>query len=126
MGFQSLVIQSSFDRADTILKDRLSGMPKIFHRPLIAYFGFLIKLRADIDVRDISPVTVAKTINIPVIQFHGEQDTTIPFASGQALYQAYPNKDKTFIPVPDGKHNDSLNKSTLVYAPVISFILQHL
>ncbi len=124
--FNALVIQSSLDRMQTILTDRVHFLPKLLQRPTIAYFRLLVRIRSGVDIDKIAPINVARNIDLPVIQFHGKQDKVIPYSSGKTLHNAYPNTDKQFITIPDGGHNDSLNKRTLVYAPVIAFILQHI
>ncbi|PID66363.1 MAG: hypothetical protein CR975_03375 [Gammaproteobacteria bacterium] len=124
--FKAVVIQSSFDCMQTILLDRIDFLPNSLQQPVVAYFRWLVKIRSGIDVRQMTPIHAARHMTLPVIQFHGKQDRTIPFTAGKTLYQAYPNTDKRFISIPDGGHNDSLTKKTPVYAPVIAFILQHL
>lgn len=43
----------------------------------------------------------------PVLISHGDADEIIPFAQGQALYEAIPGR-KRFVQIPDGRHNDPL------------------
>jgi fermentation-respiration switch protein FrsA (DUF1100 family) len=41
----------------------------------------------------------------PLLQAHGENDKTVPFAQGKRLFEAA-NEPKKFIPIPGGGHND--------------------
>jgi len=47
-----------------------------------------------------------KTWDKPALIIHAEFDQIIPFADGQALYQACPSSDKTLLKVPFADHND--------------------
>jgi len=42
----------------------------------------------------------------PLLISHGEADEIVPFAQGQALYDAAPSANKRLFAVPGGKHND--------------------
>jgi fermentation-respiration switch protein FrsA (DUF1100 family) len=42
----------------------------------------------------------------PLLISHGDADEVVPFAQGQALYDAAPSANKRLFTVPGGKHND--------------------
>jgi uncharacterized protein len=42
----------------------------------------------------------------PLLISHGDADEIVPFAQGQALYDASPSANKRLFTVPGGKHND--------------------
>ncbi len=42
----------------------------------------------------------------PLLQSHGTDDGTIPFACGRRLFDASPSTDKQFVEIPNGDHND--------------------
>ena len=42
----------------------------------------------------------------PTLIIHAEKDHIIPFADGQALYEASPAKDKRFLGIPEADHNN--------------------
>ncbi len=48
----------------------------------------------------------------PLLQSHGDQDRTIPFASGEKLFQAA-NEPKTFTAIPNADHNNWLSDDYL-------------
>jgi hypothetical protein len=45
----------------------------------------------------------------PLLIIHAEFDHIIPFAEGQALYEASPSAEKTFLKVTGANHNDILS-----------------
>lgn len=45
-------------------------------------------------------------IDTPLLVIHGENDNVIPFSHGKALYKASPAKEKTFLSIPNARHND--------------------
>jgi uncharacterized protein len=49
----------------------------------------------------------------PLLQTHGDEDTTVPFAQGKRLFEAA-NEPKTFVAVPGGGHNDGPSPEYLV------------
>jgi hypothetical protein len=44
------------------------------------------------------------TINCPIFIFHGTEDSVIPFAQGQRLYDAVPGKNKKIFTIEGGDH----------------------
>ena len=58
--------------------------------------------------------SVAKIVDFhgPLLQSHGSEDRTIPFASGRALFQAA-NKPKRFVTVQHTGHHNWLNDTCL-------------
>jgi fermentation-respiration switch protein FrsA (DUF1100 family) len=51
-------------------------------------------------------------VDLPLLVIHGERDTILPVANGQALYDASPASHKRILRVPRAGHND-----LLFYAP---------
>ena len=47
-----------------------------------------------------------RTFDKPILIIHAEEDHIIPFADGQALYEASPAQDKRFLEIPGANHND--------------------
>jgi fermentation-respiration switch protein FrsA (DUF1100 family) len=45
-------------------------------------------------------------ISMPLLAIHGDQDELIPFADGQALFEAAP-QPKAWFPIPGAGHNDT-------------------
>jgi fermentation-respiration switch protein FrsA (DUF1100 family) len=71
--------------------------------------------RIHIDIRTLDIVDEAWSVIAPSLVVHGERDTTIPIQSGQRVYDALGSKDKTFLRIPDGGHEDFWSKNQPVY-----------
>ena len=50
---------------------------------------------------------------------HAEHDHIIPFSDGQALYDACPSADKTFLKIPGANHNDIFMRGLSEYMAAI-------
>ncbi len=48
----------------------------------------------------------------PLLQFHGDADTIVPFEMGRRLFAAA-NEPKTFVPIAGGDHNDPRSETLL-------------
>lgn len=55
----------------------------------------------------------------PLLQFHGDADSIVPFELGQKLFAAA-NEPKQFVTVPDGDHNDG--RMPVVFETVDAFL----
>ncbi len=49
----------------------------------------------------------AEEVEEPVIQFHGDEDRTVPYKHGKKLHQAIASKNKKFVKIEGGRHNES-------------------
>jgi len=56
----------------------------------------------------------------PLLIIHAELDHIIPFAEGQALYEASPSPEKTFIKVAGANHNDILAVGFAAYMEAVA------
>jgi len=56
----------------------------------------------------------------PLLVIHAEHDRIIPFAEGQALFDACPSPEKTLLKVPGAGHNDVLAAGFALYMEAIS------
>ena len=94
-------------------QDRLDGL---IVESGFAYAGPLLKLLGvdvqalgfaeEIGFRNVDKIRRWKK---PLLIIHAEFDQIIPFAEGQALYEASPSPEKTFIKVAGANHNDILS-----------------
>jgi pimeloyl-ACP methyl ester carboxylesterase len=57
---------------------------------------------------------------------HAEFDHIIPFAEGQALYNACPSSEKTFLKIPNANHNDIFMKGLDLYMKAIKSLSRKL
>lgn len=62
----------------------------------------------------------AAQIHCPVLIIHGEEDLVIPFSQGEILSRCFPG-EVSFVPVPDGGHNDILSRP-MVWNAIASFV----
>jgi fermentation-respiration switch protein FrsA (DUF1100 family) len=92
-----------------------------------AYAGPLLKLLG-VDVQALGFTEEAGFGNVdkirhwkkPLLIIHAELDHIIPFAEGQALYEASQSPEKTFIKVAGANHNDILSAGFAVYMEAVA------
>jgi len=105
---QGLVVESGFAHAEPLL--RLIGVDT---RAL----GF----REERGFRNIDKI---RTFPKPTLVIHAERDHIIPFADGQALFEACPARDKRFLPVPGANHNDIFLRGMPGYMEAVKALAQ--
>jgi hypothetical protein len=62
-------------------------------------------------------------IDLPLLVIHGERDSLIPVANGQALYDASPSRQKTIKRVIGAGHNDLLFYADEYFAAIEDFLV---
>jgi len=91
-------------------KDRMSGLiiesGFAFAGPLLRLLGINPEAMGFREEKGFRNLAKIKTWDKPALIIHAEFDQIIPFAEGQALYQACPSSDKTLLKVPFADHND--------------------
>ena len=60
----------------------------------------------------------------PTLIIHAEQDHIIPFADGQALYDASPAQDKKLLEIPGANHNDIFLRGMQEYMQAIRWLVK--
>jgi fermentation-respiration switch protein FrsA (DUF1100 family) len=100
-------------------QDRLDGL---IVESGFAYAGPLLKLLGvDVQALGFTEETGFRNVDKirhwqkPLLIIHAEFDHIIPFAEGQALYEACQSPKKTFIKVAGANHNDILSVGFAVY-----------
>ncbi|WP_017446983.1 alpha/beta hydrolase family protein [Gayadomonas joobiniege] len=82
------------------------------------------------DLDQLSPINFVADINIPVLLFHGEDDTVVPFEQSEDIYDELEDMDKTveFIELEDEGHSILNNNASryVVLKKVESFLQAHL
>lgn len=124
--WQGLIIVSSFDELDKILQDKLHFLPHFLAKHIHALFLQMIEWRVGFDVKKSSPKQWVKTVTLPVLLVHGEQDNVIQLPRGKALFNAYASKDKTWISVRGGNHHNVLITPMPLYATMGAWLLAHI
>jgi len=109
----------------------VAGAARRFSGPLASITagacGLGIRCRGGFFPGEISPLHAASHLKIPAFIVHGMKDSFIPFAQGKAIYDAIPHSRKTYLPIPDGNHNNVLAKGgNSMYADLCSFYLSSL
>jgi uncharacterized protein len=101
---EKLIIESSF----TSLKDMAS-----IHYPALAW----LVDRSKLDSR-----TALSNYEGMLLVSHGDQDKLIPYLLGRDLYDGCPTRDKVFVTIPGGDHNDP---QTGDYFEALKRVLKH-
>ena len=60
-----------------------------------------------------------KQFDKPSLIIHAEYDHIIPFADGQALFDASPADDKTLLKIPGANHNDIFMRGLQEYLAAV-------
>ncbi len=84
-----LILETPFPSIEAVARLMYGGVP--VHRLLEARYDLAARL---------------KEVRLPVLVLHGDRDTIIPFALGQAVYAAA-HEPKRFYRIPGADHNDT-------------------
>ena len=98
-----LIIESGFAYAGPLLQ--LLGIN-------LATLGF----REEEGFRNVDKI---RAFEKPTLIIHAERDHIIPFSDGQALYDACPSADKTFLKIPGANHNDIFARGLSEYMAAV-------
>jgi fermentation-respiration switch protein FrsA (DUF1100 family) len=77
-----------------------------FAEPLFELFGFSLKKMGISEQDAFRNVEKIRALGKPCLIIHGERDHLIPFAEGQALFDACKAKKKRLLVIPGADHND--------------------
>jgi hypothetical protein len=77
-----------------------------FTEPLLELFGFSMKKLGISEQDAFRNAEKARAFEKPCLIIHGERDQLIPFAEGQALFEACPSKKKKLLMIRGADHND--------------------
>jgi hypothetical protein len=90
-----------------------------FTEPLLQLFGFSMKklgIREQDAFRNIEKI---RAVDKPCLIIHGERDHLIPFAEGEALFEACKSKEKRLLMIPGADHNDLLYRGLEEYLQAV-------
>jgi fermentation-respiration switch protein FrsA (DUF1100 family) len=94
-------------------QDRLDGLIVesgfAYAEPLLKLLGVDVQALGFAEETGFRNVDKIKHWKKPLLIIHAELDQIIPFAEGQALYEASPSPERTFIKVAGANHNDILS-----------------
>ncbi len=74
--------------------------------PLLRLLGIDAERLGFKEERGFRNIDKIKQVDRPTLIIHAEYDHIIPFADGEALYDASPADDKTLLKIPGANHND--------------------
>ncbi len=112
----SLTIIASFGSFQKVVSHKV---PNLLH-------GFIEKKFEDhggTRFNAINPEEVATQVDLPLLQFHGEQDDLIPINQGRQLFEGFQSAQKEFIVGPNANHDNILITPMKLYAKMATFML---
>ena len=102
--FKFVIAQSTFSSVPQLVNDVVplfTGLPSFPFAPMIVFFG---SRETGIDVNAVNSVNELQRFkDTPILIMHGTEDDWIPFAQGQALYEAA-KEPKQFYAIQGAKH----------------------
>jgi pimeloyl-ACP methyl ester carboxylesterase len=124
--WQMMIIVSSFDSLMGVIEDKFATysvpMPSLAKVLLTVFSQFLGK----VNFNDVSPMTWAQQVKLPVLIVHGDQDKLIVIPRGKRLYESFAQSlDKRWLAVEGAGHNDILISKAPLYAEMSAWFLQH-
>ena len=105
-----LVVESGFAFTGPLL--RLLGIPWTHHE-----FS---------QERDFGNLEKMKTIDVPTLVIHAENDHIIPYSEGQALYDACPAADKRLLKIENADHNSIFMVGLSKYLGAVKSLVESL
>ena len=83
-----------------------------------------LKFRHGLPVQEISPARAASRISLPVFVAHGKEDTFIPPANAETIFNNLTHPEKRLRIIPDAGHGNVLAKGDFIYADLCQFFLK--
>lgn len=126
--FGSMVVISSFDRLETVVREKTEGLlGSVLGAAVRKPADALFKWKTGVDVAAIRPMDKASKISIPTMVVHGDSDGFVPTASGKKLFESFPSgTEKQWITVPTANHNNVLVTDFPLYVTMAEWFLRHL
>ena len=104
-------------------QDRLDGLIVesgfAYAGPLLQLLGLDVQALGFTEETGFRNVDKIRQWQKPLLIIHAEFDHIIPFAEGQALYEACPSPEKTFLKVAGANHNDILTVGFAAYLEAV-------
>jgi pimeloyl-ACP methyl ester carboxylesterase len=88
--------------------------------PLLTLLGVDVAALGFVEAAGFRQVDKIRQWTKPLLIIHAEFDQIIPFAEGQALYEACPAPQKTLLKVPGANHNDILSVGFEAYLQAVA------
>jgi uncharacterized protein len=88
--------------------------------PLLTLIGVNVAALGFVEEKGFRQVDKIGQWTKPLLIIHAERDHIIPFAEGQALYEACPSPQKTLLKVANANHNDILSVGFEAYMQAVA------
>jgi len=96
-----------------------------YEKPLLALLGVPDIVLDYPEMAGLGNLEKIKVFRKPTLVIHAEYDHIIPFSDGQALFQACPAAQKTFLKIPGADHNSILSLSLSEYMAAVKKLCDH-
>ena len=104
--------------------DELFGLPTF---PLLDAASLVTRVRAGFSFKEASAVEQLKKTCLPILFLHGEDDTFVPYAMLDMVYNACASEDKERLSVPGAAHGGSAGTDPELYwSTVEAFLEKHI
>ena len=122
--FKAMVLVSTYDSLDGILKDKSSSMfgntlggilYTLMRQTLNTFYNF--------NPKDSNSAKVAKKLTLPLFMVHGEKDKLISWERGKNLFKNFASTQKKFTLDKEGNHHNILVTKSKFYADSGVFLL---
>lgn len=123
--WKAVVIVSSFDSLDGVVKDKLAFLPKPIPAVLDVALGWMTRLRGGLALKEVHPDAWAKLVTAPVLVAHGDRDQVIALERGRQLFDALHSHDKSWLVVHGANHRNVLTTSAPLYASMSVWFIRH-
>jgi pimeloyl-ACP methyl ester carboxylesterase len=105
-------------------QDRLDGLIVesgfAYAGPLLELLGVNLPALGFVEEAGFRQIDKIRQWTKPLLIIHAEFDHIIPFAEGQALYEACPSAEKTLLKVASANHNDILSVGYAAYMEAVA------
>jgi len=107
--------------------DRIGGLiiesGFAFEQPLLELLGVNLEYIDFNEKEGFRHIEKIKKIDLPTLIIHAEKHHIIPFADGQALFDACRSTRKNFIKIPDANHNDIFMRGASLYLDAVKTLV---
>lgn len=92
--------------------------------PLLQLLGIDLTAMGYREDQGFGNIDKIKKFRKPTLIIHAEYDHIIPFSEGQALYEASPSDDKSFLKIPGANHNDIFMRGLQQYLAAVRKLVE--
>lgn len=104
--------------------DELFGLPTF---PVLDAASLVTQLRAGYGFQEASAVEQLKKTSLPMLFIHGEEDTFVPYAMLDVVYQACASPEKELLSIPSAEHGEASSVDPERYwSTVEAFLAKHM